>query len=244
MPMEPETLSSPVFCAVDTASLDAALGLASQVLDIVGGLKLGLEFYSAQGPEGVRRLSGLGCPIFLDLKLHDIPNTVASAVRALVPLKPAFLTLHASGGRAMLEAAAAAARETAAEFEVPRPRLLGVTVLTSLDEGDLRDIGQDAESLHQVDRLATLAIDAHLDGIVCSPNEIAHLRARFGPHFLLMVPGIRPGWASADDQKRVLAPAEALALGADYLVIGRPITRATDPTAAARRIAYELAGAK
>ena len=241
--MDPEALSSPVVCAVDTASLDAALGLASQVLDIVGGLKVGLEFYSAQGPEGVRRLAGLGCPIFLDLKLHDIPNTVASAVRALVPLKPAFLTLHASGGRAMLEAAVAAARETAAELEVPRPRLLGVTVLTSLDEDDLRDIGQDPEPLHQVDRLATLAIDAHLDGIVCSPNEIEHLRARFGPHFLLMVPGIRPSWASADDQKRVLSPAEARTLGADYLVIGRPITRATDPTSAARRIAYELAGA-
>ncbi|MCB9949313.1 MAG: orotidine-5'-phosphate decarboxylase [Rhodospirillaceae bacterium] len=238
--MGPETLSSPVFCAIDTVSLDAAMGLATSVLDIVGGLKLGLEFYSAHGPEGVRRVAGLGMPVFLDMKLHDIPNTVAGAIRALVPLQPAFVTLHASGGRAMLEEAAAAARETAEELQVPRPRLLGVTVLTSLDEDDLRDVGQDPEPHHQVDRLATLAMEANLDGVVCSSHEIEHLRRRFGPHFLLVVPGIRPSWAGSDDQKRVMTPAEAMAKGADVLVIGRPITRATDPSAAARQVAYEL----
>lgn len=238
--MGPETLSSPIFCAIDTVSMEAALGLATEVLDIVGGLKLGLEFYSAHGPEGVRRLAGLGMPIFLDLKLHDIPNTVAGAVRSLVPLQPAFVTLHASGGRAMMEAAATAARETAEALGVPRLRLLGVTVLTSLDEDDLRDVGQDPEANHQVLRLATLAMEANLDGIVCSPHEIEPLRRRFGPHCLLVVPGIRPTWSGADDQKRVMTPAEAMAKGADVLVIGRPITRATDPTAAARQVAYEL----
>jgi orotidine-5'-phosphate decarboxylase len=238
--MEPASLQSPIICAVDTASVEAAERLAAGVVDIVGALKLGLEFFTANGPEGVRRVAGLGVPVFLDLKLHDIPNTVAGAMRAVVPLRPAFVTVHASGGRAMLKAATEAARQAAADFELPRPQVLAVTVMTSLDEGDLRDVGQDCEPLHQVDRLATLAADAGVDGVVCSPHEIAHLRQRFGPAMRLVVPGIRPPWSDADDQKRTLGPREALAAGATHLVIGRPISRATDPTAAARRIAYLL----
>ena len=238
--MQPMTIHSPIICAIDTPSLEAGRRLAGQLVDVVGGLKLGLEFFVTHGPTGVQSIAEFGMPIFLDLKLHDIPNTVASAVRAIVPLQPAFITLHASGGRAMLEAAAAAARDTAADLGLPRPRLLGVTVLTSLDEDDLRDVGQDAEPKHQVDRLATLAHSTHLDGVVCSAHEIEHLRSRFGTRFLLMVPGIRPSWATDDDQKRVLTPSGAMARGADFLIIGRPITRATDPTVAARRIADEL----
>ena len=238
--MEPMPIHSPIICAIDTPSLDAARRLSGGLIDVVGGLKLGLEFYVAHGPMGVRSIAEFGLPIFLDLKLHDIPNTVASAIRAVVPLRPAFVTLHASGGRAMLEAAAAAARDSAADLGLPRPRLLAVTVLTSLDEDDLKDVGQVSTPSHQVDRLATLAHSAHLDGVVCSAHEIEHLRSRFGTRFVLAVPGIRPAWATADDQKRVLTPSGAKARGADVLVIGRPITRATDPTAAARRIADEL----
>ena len=241
--MEPKPIQSPIICAIDTPSLDAAERLAGALVDLVGALKLGLEFFSAHGPEGVRRVARLGVPIFLDLKLHDIPNTVAGAMRAIIPLGPAFVTVHASGGRAMLTAATEAARRAADDFGVARPQILAVTVLTSLDDGDMREIGQDAEASHQVDRLSTLAADCHVDGLVCSAHEIGHLRARFGPALRLAVPGIRPPWTDADDQKRTLGPREALAAGADFLVIGRPITRATDPTAAARRIAYLLSEA-
>jgi orotidine-5'-phosphate decarboxylase len=229
-----------LFCAIDTPSLEAAEKLARELAGVVGGFKLGLEFFSANGPEGVRTIAAHGAPIFLDLKLHDIPNTVAGTVRALMRLNVAFLTLHAAGGRAMLEAAVKASEEAADNLAISRPRLLGVTVMTSLDEDDLRDVGQDPTPEHQVDRLAFLAHDSGLDGVVCSAQEIAHLRRRYGQHIVLMVPGIRPAWTTQDDQKRITTPAEAVALGADYLVIGRPITRATDPAEAARRIAAEL----
>jgi orotidine-5'-phosphate decarboxylase len=234
--------ANPVFCAIDTPSLEAADHLAHRVTGEVGGLKLGLEFFCAQGPEGVRRIAGHGRPIFLDLKLHDIPNTVASAIRSVVPLEPAFITVHAAGGRAMLAAAAAAAKEAADRLHVARPKLRAVTVLTSLDGDDLHQLGMPDDVEHLVDRLAFLAEDSGIDGLVCSAREIAHLRRRFGREIVLMVPGIRPSWSGADDQKRVTGPAEALAAGADYLVIGRPITMATDPADAARRIAAEIAG--
>ena len=232
--------TNPIFCAIDTPSLDAAVKLAIEVKDHVGGLKLGLEFFSANGPDGVKEITKLGSPIFLDVKLHDIPTTVAGAVRSLTRLAPAFLTVHAGGGRAMLEAAAAAARDASDSLGVPRPRLLGVTVMTSLDESDLHDVGQDASPGNQVDRLSFLAVDSGLDGVICSSMEIDHLRRRYGSRCVLMVPGIRPDWTGADDQKRVMEPKDAIRLGADYLVIGRPITRATDPAAAARRIAAEI----
>ena len=239
----PALPDNPIFCAVDTPAIDAAVHMAHTLRGLVGGVKLGLEFFGAHGPAGVRRIADEGHPIFLDLKLHDIPNTVASAVRALVPLQPAFLTLHAAGGRAMLEAAVHAARDAADEHHVPRPRLLGVTVLTSLDEDDLHDVGQDPSPVRQADRLAFLAQDAGLDGVVCSALEIAHLRRRHGAGFLLVVPGIRPSWTTQDDQKRVTTPEEAVDLGASVLVIGRPITRATDPAEAARRIVADLPAA-
>jgi orotidine-5'-phosphate decarboxylase len=233
------TTTSPVFCALDRPDLEGTLALARQLAGAVGGLKLGLEFVSANGPAGVRAVAALGLPIFLDLKLHDIPNTVAGAIRALAPLEVRMLTLHASGGAAMLKAAVAAARELP-----QRPWLLGVTVLTSLDQADLAAQGIAGTPQDQALRLAGLAHDCGLDGIVCAPQEIEAIRARFGHALRLVVPGIRPATAAADDQKRTMSPADAIQAGADYLVVGRPITAAADPAAAAHAIAAEIATAQ
>lgn len=232
-----------IFCAVDTPDLAAAQTLAQQVRGVVGGLKLGLEFFAAHGPAGVQAVTARqGVPLFLDLKFHDIPNTVAGAVRAAVGLTPAFLTVHAAGGAAMLRAAAEAATDEAARLGVSRPRLLAVTVLTSLDATDLTAIGVTAATVAaQVLHLATLAQACGIDGVVCSPHEVAGLRAQVPADFLLMVPGIRPSGSAAGDQKRAATPAAALAAGADRLVIGRPITQAADPRRAAERIAAEIA---
>jgi orotidine-5'-phosphate decarboxylase len=231
--------ASPVFCALDRPDRAGALGLARAVAPHVGGLKVGLEFFAACGPEGVREVVGLGRPVFLDLKLHDIPNTVAGAVRGVCGLGVAMLTLHAAGGPAMLRAAVAAAREADAS-----PWLLGVTVLTSLDEGDLVAVGVPGAVTDQVLRLADLAQACGLDGVICSPLELEALRRRVDPGFRLVVPGIRPAGTGAGDQKRTLGPAEALARGADVLVVGRPITAAPDPAAAAAAIAAEIAAGR
>lgn len=232
--------TNPVFCAIDAPDLDEARRLIGLVSGAVGGIKLGLEFFMAEGPEGVRAASPAGLPLFLDIKLHDIPNTVAGAIRSVVPLAPAYITIHASGGRAMMQAAAEAARDEADKRGVPRPKLLGVTVLTSLDVADLEAVGQGMETSAQVERLARLAEASGLDGMICAPTEIARLRRILKPATVLMVPGIRPAGSEASDQKRVLTPKEAMAAGATHLVIGRPITTAADPTAAARAIAAEL----
>ena len=233
---------NPIFCAVDTTEISAATALAAQVGDCVGGLKLGLEFFSANGTKGVQQVQkASGLPIFLDLKFHDIPNTVAGAVRAACQLGIAVLTIHASGGRAMMEAAAKAATDAAHEFPKPRPIIIGVTVLTSMDDADLEATGVASPVSDQVRRLAALAKDSGLDGIVCSPLEVEMLRADLGPGFKLVTPGVRPLWAAANDQKRFMSPADALKAGADYLVIGRPITAAADPASAATRIAAEIA---
>lgn len=225
-----------VYVALDTASVERALDIGRRVAGAVGGVKLGLEFFVANGPAGVARLAALGLPIFLDLKLHDIGNTVAQAIKAVLALKPAFVTVHASGNPAMLKAAA----DAAAAAGPGRPRLLAVTVLTSFDEADLDAVGQRGPIAAQVERLARHAVAAGIDGIVCSPREVAPLRRALGDAALLVTPGIRPAWAAAGDQKRIMTPAEAVAAGASYLVIGRPITEASDPGAAARRIAAEL----
>ena len=230
-----------IFVALDTQDLGRAAALARELAGLVGGVKIGKEFFTAHGPDGVRAVAG-GVPLFLDLKFHDIPNTVAGALRSAIHLRPAFVNVHAAGGRAMLEAAVQAVAEGAEDAEVPRPRLLGVTVLTSLGEDDLGEVGQAGPLADQVLRLARLAQSCGLDGVVCSPREIAALKAACGPDFVLMVPGIRPNWAASGDQKRVMTPAEALAAGADYLVIGRPVTGAQDAAAAAKRIAEEIAG--
>lgn len=230
-----------LFCALDTTDLSKAQALACALAGRIGGLKLGLEFFVANGPAGVRAVMDTAAvPLFLDLKFHDIPNTVAGAVRAAVALRPAYLTLHSSGGLAMMQAARTEAAERAAALGVPRPKLLGVTVLTSLSESDLRRVGMTAPMESQVLRLAEMAKMAGLDGIVCSPQEVRAVRIACGADFTLMVPGIRPVGAEAGDQKRAATPAQALADGADYLVIGRPITQAEDPAAAVAAIAATL----
>jgi len=230
---------NPVFVAIDTTDLNQAKGWARRLAGAVGGIKLGLEFFAAQGPAGVRAVvaEAPGLPLFLDLKLHDIPNTVAGAVRAVAPLGPRYLTVHAAGGPAMLRAAA----EAAARSGEDRVKLLGVTILTSLDAGDLRRVGfAERATAEHVAALAALSRECGLDGVICSPHEVAALRRAMGPDFVLMVPGVRPAWADAGDQKRVMTPAEAMRAGATHLVIGRPITQAADPAEAARRIAGEL----
>jgi orotidine-5'-phosphate decarboxylase len=232
--------ANPVFCALDTTDVGAAVALAGRLSPFVGGLKLGLEFFAANGPAGLRDVARGGLPIFLDLKLHDIPNTVAGAMRAIVPLAAAMTTLHAGGGLAMMRAARDAAGSEAARINVAPPKLLAVTVLTSLNGADLASQGIQSSPLDQAKRLAALAGEAGLDGVVCSPHEALALRRELGPDFILVVPGVRPSWADANDQKRVLTPAEALAAGADFLVIGRPITASADPAAAAARIMAEL----
>ncbi len=229
-----------LYCALDVASRDAALALARPLINEVDGFKLGLEFFVAEGPAGVEALKALGRPIFLDLKLHDIPNTVAGAVRSATALAPKYLTLHAGGGVAMMQAAIEAASDEAAKRGVARPKLLAVTVLTSLDAGDLAAQAIASEPEAQVVRLATLAKSAGIDGAVCSPREIVALRQALGPALELVVPGIRPDWAATGDQKRVMTPTEAAQAGADVLVIGRPITGAPNPAGAARRIRAEL----
>ncbi len=234
-----------IFCALDTPDVARAADLAGRIGAHAGGIKLGKEFFVANGPEGVTRVmdeAGGGRRLFLDLKLHDIPNTVAGAVRSAATMAPDFMTVHTAGGPAMLRAAADAAHEAAVKSGVPRTAILGVTVLTSLSADDLAAVGMDSDMDSAVKRLALLAQESGCDGVICSPREIALLREACGPDFILMVPGIRPDWsASGDDQKRVTTPAEAVALGADSLVIGRPITAADDPAEAAARIAAEIA---
>ena len=224
-------MSGKVFVAIDTPDLVRALSLAERVRHHVGGLKLGLEFFSAHGHHGVREMAALGLPIFLDLKLHDIPNTVASAIQALHNLGPSILTVHAAGGRAMLEDAKAAAP--------PSCRVVGVTVLTSLDASDLSSIGVEGGEHAQVERLTRLAHEAGLDGVVCSGFEVAAAKKIWRDGFFV-VPGVRPAGGAAGDQKRVMTPRQALDNGASILVVGRPITKAEDPDAAARAIAATL----
>ncbi len=221
-------MTSPIFVALDTTDLEQARTLGRSLKGRIGGIKLGLEFFIANGPVGVDAVASLDLPIFLDLKLHDIPNTVAKAVAAIAPLRPAILTVHAAGGHAMLAAARAAAPEDM--------KVVAVTMLTSLDESDLSATGITGDSSSQVARLALLARDAGVDGIVCSGDEVATIRAQW-PESFLVVPGIRPANAAQGDQKRVVTPRAARDAGASVIVIGRPITQASDPAAAAKAVA-------
>ncbi|WP_439546556.1 orotidine-5'-phosphate decarboxylase [Sandarakinorhabdus sp.] len=222
-----------VYVAADVASVADARALVADVWPHVAGLKLGLEFFCAHGPAGIAAvMDGCPLPLFLDLKLHDIPNTVAGAVASLAPLAPAILTVHAAGGAAMLAAARAAAP--------PATRVVAVTVLTSLDDDDLLSAGVADGSAAQAQRLARLTRDAGLDGIVCSPHEVAAVQALW-PAGLFVVPGVRPAGSAVGDQKRVMTPREARDAGAGVLVIGRPITAAPDKAAAAAAIAVSLA---
>ena len=233
--MNSRSSSNPVFVALDTTDLAYAGQLAAQLRGSVGGLKLGLEFFSAHGPGGVRPFVEMGLPVFLDLKYHDIPNTVAGACRAAAGLGVSILNVHAQGGAAMMRAAVEAAKSVS-----PSTRVIAVTMLTSLGDEDLPSLGLTPPVGDQVLRLAGLAKECGLDGVVCSAHEIVRLRKALGPDFLLVVPGIRPAGSALGDQRRVMGPAEARDAGANVLVIGRPITGAPDPALAAQGIAQSL----
>jgi orotidine-5'-phosphate decarboxylase len=224
-------MANPIFVAVDTPDIAAARALVRAVGRHVGGVKLGLEFFCANGPAGVAAIAGEGLPVFLDLKLHDIPNTVAGALHSLAGLAPAIVTVHATGGLAMLAAARAAAPVAT--------KVVAVTVLTSLDDDDLAAAGVASGTAAQVARLAGVVRAAGLDGVVASPHETAAVRAAW-PGAAIIVPGVRPAGSAVGDQKRVMTPRDALAAGASVLVIGRPITGAPDPAAAAAAIAASL----
>lgn len=225
-----------IYVALDTTDVSYAVELAQKLKGLVGGMKVGKEFFTANGPQGVAAIRDVGMPVFLDLKFHDIPNTVAGAIRAAKPIAPQIINVHAQGGPEMLKQAANAGRDAGI------PLTIAVTILTALDQEDLNAIGVNDNIEDQVVRLAKLTQDNGLGGVVCSAKEIAPIRAACGPDFKLIVPGIRPAWAAKGDQKRVMTPRDAVIAGADILVIGRPITQADDPVEAAQKIAHELEG--
>ena len=251
----PNTPAQRILVALDTPDVGRATQLARDLAGVVGGVKLGLEFFNHNGPEGVRHVTRGTLdetprgkpvptqPLFLDLKFHDIPNTVAGAVRAATHLTPMILNVHALGGRAMMKAAMDAAHFAAEPLGVVRPIMIAVTVLTSMDDEDLADTGQNGPADDQAVRLAELAQKSGMDGVVCSPHEIRRIREACGPDFRLVTPGVRPTGSDAGDQKRIMTPLGAVQAGADWLVIGRPITQAADPIAAAKAIADDLMAA-
>lgn len=232
-----------IFCAIDTADMDQAIGVAKTAGKATNAVKLGLTFFNKNGPQGIEKVmkESQVSELFLDLKCHDIPMQVAGAIRSIVSLQPRFVTLHASGGAEMMSQAANAAEDEAEKLGVDRPKLLAITVLTSLNDDALGSVGQKTPAQDQVIRLAKLAKQSGVDGVVCSPREVAAIRSACGPDFEIVVPGIRPAGAALDDQARVMTPGEAVQAGASHLVIGRPITRADDPQQAVADIQAEIA---
>lgn len=233
-------MRNPILVALDVPTTEAALGLARELAPVVGGYKIGSELFTSAGPDIVRRIRDTGAVVFLDLKFHDIPNTVAKAVAAATRLDVQMLTIHTGGGLDMMRAAEEAAQKTALQSGRHAPLVLGVTVLTSTDGQTLAEAGCDSNVGRQVERLASLAVRAGLRGLVCSPLEIAGLRQTLPEQIQLVVPGIRTGVEPADDQRRTLSPKEALDAGASWLVIGRPIYAAKAPRQAAETILASL----
>jgi len=232
---------NPILVALDVESAAKAVELANQLRGSVGGYKIGKQLFTAAGPAMVRELTSRGDRVFLDLKFHDIPNTVAGAVQSAVATGAWMVNVHASGGSAMMKAAADAAAKSAGALGRPRPLIIGVTVLTSMTDAALREIGVQRSMIDQVVHLARLAQSSGLDGVVASPQETRAIREACGNDFQIVTPGIRPAdQQGKDDQARTLTPAEAMAAGATYLVIGRPITSAPNPRDAAERIAATL----
>ena len=233
-------MRNPIIVALDVPNVEAALKLAGQIAPAVGAFKIGGELFTAAGPDIVRRIRDTGVAVFLDLKFHDIPNTVAKAVASATRLDVQMLTIHTSGGIEMMRAAEASAQQTAKASGRAAPMVLGVTVLTSSNGSTLAEIGCEPNVVAQVERLARLAVKAGLRGLVCSPLEIAALRKILPAPVQLVTPGIRTGAEKADDQKRTLTPREAIQAGANWLVIGRPIYAAENPRAAAEQILETL----
>ena len=231
-------MTEKILVALDVETRDEALRLADLLRGSVGGFKIGSRLFTSEGPAMVRALTERGDRVFLDLKFHDIPNTVATAVAAATALGVWMVNVHARGGIAMMQAARNAAHEAAAKRNLPAPLVIAVTVLTSMNQAALRETGVVIDLIDQVLRLAELTREAGLDGVVASPKETEAIRQRCGADFAIVTPGIRGGAASAtkDDQERTMSPAEAIAAGATYLVVGRPIIAAPDPLAAARAI--------
>ncbi|MEO6034277.1 MAG: orotidine-5'-phosphate decarboxylase [Verrucomicrobiota bacterium] len=233
-------MRNPIIVALDVPNAETALKLAAQLAPVVGAFKIGSELFTSAGPEIVRRIRDTGAAVFLDLKFHDIPNTVAKSVGVAVRLDVQMLTIHTCGGPEMMRAAEKSAQDTAHELKLPAPLVLGVTVLTSFDSNELSITGAGSDVGKQVERLANLAASSGLRGLVCSPLEIADLR-QFLPHEMqLVTPGIRITGHRPDDQKRTLSPREAMDAGASWLVIGRPICNAVSPRAAAEKILASL----
>jgi orotidine-5'-phosphate decarboxylase len=232
---------NPILVALDVDSAATAIALANELRGAVGGFKIGKQLFTAAGPDMVRELTSRGDRVFLDLKFHDIPNTVAGAIQSAVATGAWMVNVHASGGSVMMTAAADAARTTAATLGLPRPLVIAVTVLTSMDNEGLAEIGIARPMLDQVVHLAALAHASGLDGVVASPQEVRAIRAACGADFQIVTPGIRPAdQQGKDDQARTLTPAQAMAAGSSYLVIGRPITAAPDPRKAAEAITATL----
>ncbi|NLH49345.1 MAG: orotidine-5'-phosphate decarboxylase [Myxococcales bacterium] len=229
-----------VIVALDVNNIEKARQLAHQLSGKVGAFKIGKELFVSVGPEIIRVLVENGMRVFLDLKFHDIPNTVAGAVEAAAAHGVWMVNVHAAGGPAMCRAAAVAAQQVVASLHIPKPLVIGVTVLTSLDNKDLAAVGLQGPTQDAALRLAKLAKEAGLDGVVASAQDVAAIKEACGPDFLTVTPGIRPASGSADDQKRIMTPAAAIRAGADYLVIGRPITQAPDPVAAVAAIVQEI----
>ena len=233
-------MRNPIIAALDVPTAEKAFKLAKEIAPAVGGFKIGSELFTGAGPDIVKRIRATGASVFLDLKFHDIPNTVAKAIASAIRLDVQMLTIHTSGGLEMMRAAEAAAQQTANQAGLNAPLVLGVTVLTSSDSHTLAETGCEADMGNQVSRLARLAVKAGLRGLVCSPLEIADLRQLLPAHIQLVTPGIRTGAEKADDQKRTLTPREAIDAGANWLVIGRPIYAAENPRAAAEKILESL----
>jgi orotidine-5'-phosphate decarboxylase len=233
-------MQNPIIVALDVPTAEQAIALAQQVAPAVGAFKIGSELFTAAGPDIVKAIRATGASVFLDLKFHDIPNTVAKAVASAVRLDVQMLTIHTSGGLTMIQAAEESAQKTAAQAGLNVPLVLGVTVLTSMESSDLEGVGITTSVGHQVERLAQLAARAGLRGLVCSPLEVAGLRQIIPANMQLVTPGIRTGSDAAGDQKRTLSAREALDAGANWLVIGRPIYAAPNPRAAAGKILSSL----
>ncbi len=234
-------MRNPIIAALDVPTTEAALKLAAQIAPVVGAFKIGSELFTSAGPEIVRKVRATGASVFLDLKFHDIPNTVAKAVASATRLDVQMLTLHASGGLEMMRAAQESAVKTAAQMGNAPPLVLGVTVLTSMNDTTLAEIGCSSAVTTQAERLARLAAQSGLGGLVCSPLELRLLRKVVPQQMQLITPGIRTGNEKPDDQKRTLSPREAIAAGANWLVVGRPIYAAADPRNAAEAILQSLA---
>lgn len=235
------SFKNPLIIALDVDTVEEAVTLAERLGPYAGGFKVGMQLYNSAGPEVVRKLIEKKVPVFIDLKLHDIPNTVSGAARVLTRLGASILNVHAAGGSAMMQAAAEAAQSEADKAGISRPLVIAVTVLTSIDQEVFNhEVGITGSIQDRVTAWALLAKEAGLDGVVASPREIAAISAACGPDFVIITPGVRPAGAAANDQKRTMTPGEAIRLGASYLVVGRPITSAPDPVEATRAILEEV----